>query len=366
MAHSFIHPGPVEGTVRVNSQDHITGAELQAMKRALHLATLSPKANKNPRVGCVLLDVSGAIVAEGHHLGAGHPHAEVEALRACEQGSIPTNGLTAVVTLEPCNHQGLTGPCTKALIDAGISRVVYAASDPVTPSSGGAQALTEAGVEVAGGVMEDESELLNAHWFCAMRNARPFVTAKWAQSLDGRHAAADGTSQWITGPEARSRVHDQRAQHGAIVVGTNTAVVDNPSLTARDDDGRLRKTQPLAVAVGMRELPSTLSLREHPGGFIQITSHEPHEVLSQLFDRGVRSVYLEGGATLTSAFIREDLVDELHITVGPVIIGGPHTAVGDVGVSTLTEGKKMRIHSLERTGEDVWIVAKPMSTTREG
>lgn len=344
----------------MNSQTAIaTSAELDAMRRALDIATQGPAVGENPRVGCVLLSSNGDILAEGFHRGAGSPHAEVEALTALAEKGIAAGGTTAVVTLEPCNHMGRTGPCAQALIDAGVARVVFGASDPGQASAGGSTTLRDAGIDVLGGVLAEDAEELNRHWMVAATLGRPFVTAKWAQSLDGRHAASDGTSQWITGPLSRERVHRQRSEHGAIMVGTTTALVDNPSLTARDGDG-LYASQPLAVVMGERSIPKDAAVRHHPGGFTQLTTHSPAEALAELFERGIRSVYVEGGATLTSAFIKEGLVDSLHITMGPLLIGGKNTAITDLGVTTLTDAPRLTIDSVEQLDGVVWVSATPV------
>ncbi len=347
----------------MNSPTNHTSTE--SMARALELARLSPEVGRNPRVGCVLTDANGSILAEGYHHGAGHPHAEIEALRDAAAKGIDTRGLTAVVTLEPCNHEGLTGPCSMALIDAGISRVVFGAPDPGAVSSGGAHTLEHAGVEVEAGVGGVESEELNRHWFFAMRQQRPYVTAKWAQSLDGRSAAADQTSQWISSPASRSRVHDQRSRHGVIMVGTSTALVDNPSLTARNDDGSLRALQPHAVVMGMRDIPEHARVRNHPGGFQHIRQRDPHNVLAQLFADDYRSVYLEGGRTLMSAFVQADLVDEFHITMGPMLLGGDQVAIDDIGVATMAEAKTLDIANVEKLGSDIWVIAHPSRGEKE-
>ena len=336
-----------------------TSSELDAMRRALDIATQGPAVGENPRVGCVLLSPEGEVLAEGFHRGAGNPHAEVEALMALAEKGISSEGTTAVVTLEPCNHVGRTGPCARALIDAGISRVVFGASDPGQASAGGSTTLRDAGVDVVGGVLAEDAEELNRHWMMATKLGRPFVTAKWAQSLDGRHAASDGTSQWITGPLSRERVHRQRSEHGAIMVGTTTALVDNPSLTARDGES-LYDSQPLAVVMGERDIPSDAAVRNHPGGFTQITTRDPKEALNTVFDRGIRSVYVEGGATLTSAFIKEGLVDSLHITMGPLLVGGDNTAITNIGVSTLADAARLTIDSVEQLDQDIWVSATPV------
>ncbi|WP_241988644.1 bifunctional diaminohydroxyphosphoribosylaminopyrimidine deaminase/5-amino-6-(5-phosphoribosylamino)uracil reductase RibD, partial [Cryobacterium sp. TMB3-1-2] len=207
----------------------------RTMRRALQLAGNGPAEGVNPRVGCVILSPAGEIIAEGWHRGAGTCHAEVDALARLDPAD--ARGATAVVTLEPCNHTGRTGPCALALIDAGIGRVVYAVADPGPHSSGGGDRLRAAGIDVTGGLLADEVAAFLADWLVSARLGRPFVTVKWASSLDGRAAAADGTSQWITGPAARRDVHERRARADAILVGTGTALADDPSLTARAADG---------------------------------------------------------------------------------------------------------------------------------
>ena len=274
-----------------------------AMRRALELAARGPLTGGNPRVGCVLLSDDGTVVAEGWHRGAGTPHAEVDALSKVDSA----RGLTAVVTLEPCNHTGRTGPCSEALIAAGIARVVYAVTDPGPNSGGGSDRLRDAGVEVIAGVLAAEaSEFLRA-WLTAARLGRPYVQVKWASSLDGRAAASDGSSQWITGTASRQRVHEQRAAADAILVGTGTVLADNPSLTARGDGGELLAHQPIPVVIGSRAVPQDALLRSHPAGLIEAGSGKLDDILRDLFDRGIRRVFVEGGPTLASSFIEAGL-----------------------------------------------------------
>jgi len=239
----------------------ITQAERDAMTRAFELARRGPL-GINPQVGCVLLTPTGDVLAEGWHRGVGMPHAEVAALAQLPEGG--ASGATAVVSLEPCNHTGHTGPCSEALLAAGIARVVYSVTDPGTASGGGAKCLRAAGVEVESGVLRAQGEALLGPWLVAARLRRPHVTVKWAQSLDGRAAAADGTSQWITGAEARADVHRRRAAAHAIIAGTGTILADDAALTARDADGALLPTQPLPVVLGTREIPATARVRQHP------------------------------------------------------------------------------------------------------
>jgi diaminohydroxyphosphoribosylaminopyrimidine deaminase/5-amino-6-(5-phosphoribosylamino)uracil reductase len=335
------------------------------MRRAIELAALGPAFGANPRVGAVILDSTGHIIAEGWHRGAGTAHAEVDALAKIQNlrdsnGKLPA-GLTAVVTLEPCNHTGRTGPCSQALIDAGISHVVFAADDPGRESANGAANLRAAGIRVESGLLAAESEELNRVWFTAMRNQRPFVTLKWATSIDGRAAVADGTSKWISGPESRAESHLRRSNVDAILVGTGTALADDPELTARKPDGSLYEHQPLRVIVGERELPTTLRLFNSDAETAVFKTHSLNAVLDDLFKRGVRHVWVEGGPSVASRFVAENLVDEYIVYLAPMLIGGPRTALADIGVGNIAEAKHLRVLETKQLGQDIFIRA----TTKE-
>jgi diaminohydroxyphosphoribosylaminopyrimidine deaminase/5-amino-6-(5-phosphoribosylamino)uracil reductase len=327
-----------------------------AMRRALELAARGPATGGNPQVGCVLVDESGVIVAEGWHRGAGTPHAECDAL----SNLADARGLTAIVTLEPCNHTGRTGPCSEALIAAGVARVVYAVSDPGHESSGGAERLRAAGVEVVAGVLADEVSAFLHIWLTAVARHRPWVTVKWASTLDGRAAASDGTSQWITGTAARQRVHEQRAASDAILVGTGTVFADDPSLTARGDAGELLAHQPLPVVVGERAIPADAALHRHPAGVLETGTRELHRVLGELDARGVRRVYVEGGPTLASAIIAAGLADEYAVYLAPALLGGPRLALGELGIGTIADARRLRITSVEKLGDDLLVMARPV------
>jgi diaminohydroxyphosphoribosylaminopyrimidine deaminase/5-amino-6-(5-phosphoribosylamino)uracil reductase len=351
-----------------NANEVASDAELVAMRRALVLAGHSPITGGNPQVGCVLIDDSGTIVAEGWHHGAGTPHAEIDAL-----GKVPSAaGLTAVVTLEPCNHTGRTGPCSEALIAAGIRRVVFAVDDPGATSGGGRERLRSAGVPVVSGVHANEVRAFLHPWLTAVRNARPYTTLKWASSLDGRAAAADGTSQWITGGAARERVHFQRSQSDAIFVGTGTVIADNPTLTARAAEGLLPH-QPIPVVIGERPLSADAHLHQHPAGVIETGSRDLPAILADLFARGIRRAYVEGGPTLESALIAAGFVDEYLIYLAPTLLGSgarvsagagadaghDYPVIGNIGVSTIGEQRRLDIVSIERLGDDILITARP-------
>ncbi len=335
----------------------MTGSE-QAMRHALSLAAHGPAWGVNPRVGCVILSPDGEIIAEGWHRGVGTPHAEVDALSRLGDGG--ARGATAVVTLEPCNHYGHTGPCSEALIAAGVARVVYSVSDPGVASSGGAARLREAGVDVEGGLLADEVERFLRVWLTSTRLGRPFVSVKWASTLDGRAAAADGSSRWITGTAARQRVHEQREQVDAILIGTGTVIADDPSLTARGDAGELLPHQPVPVVIGDRVIPAGAKL----AGALAMQSHDLPAILRDLFERGIRHAYVEGGPTLASAFIAAGLADEYLIFLAPALLGGPGLAVGDLGVGDMAGVHRLRIDSIERLGEDLLVTARP-ATERE-
>jgi diaminohydroxyphosphoribosylaminopyrimidine deaminase/5-amino-6-(5-phosphoribosylamino)uracil reductase len=333
------------------------------MHTALRLAEGGPATGVNPRVGCVIVDDEGRTIAEGFHRGAGTAHAEVDALSSLPEGG--ARGATAVVTLEPCNHWGLTGPCSEALIAAGVARVVYAVGDPGRHSSGGAERLREAGVEVVGGVLADDAESFLGDWLTAARLGRPYITVKWASTLDGRTAAADGTSRWITGAAARQRVHEQREASDAIVVGTGTVLADDPSLTARGDAGELLSRQPTPVVIGTRAVPNDAAVFRHPNPVIFEGTHDLHEVVADLHQRGFRRVYVEGGPTLASAFVAAGLVDEYAIYLAPSLLGGAKLALGDIGVETIADRRKLRILDVERLGVDLYLRAVPVPTSHQ-
>ncbi len=327
------------------------------MHRALELALLGPAYGANPQVGAIILDKDLNVIAEGWHKGAGTPHAEVDALSKLPNG-VPA-GSTAVVTLEPCNHTGRTGPCAAALIAVGISRVVYASKDPGLESANGAGALRDAGIEVIQGVLEAEADEQSHVWLTAMKKQRPFVTLKWAQTLDGRTAASDKTSKWISGSVSREDVHLKRSQLDAILVGTGTVKYDNPDLTARKPDGTRYEHQPLRVVVGMSELSQDLRVFNEEAPTVQLKTHDINQVLSKLWDRGMRHVLVEGGAELASEFIKQGLFDEILIYQAPLLVGGTNVAVTDIGISTMADGLALEFVEVKLLGADVFMRAIP-------
>lgn len=324
------------------------------MRRALALAARGPVADPNPRVGAVILDRDGVVVGEGWHRGAGTPHAEVEALRAAGPRAA---GGTAVVTLEPCNHTGRTGPCAQALVAAGVARVVFGQSDPNPVAAAGARTLRAAGVEVVGGLLAAEAAGLNRAWTFAVSHGRPMVTWKFAATLDGRSAAEDGTSRWITGAAARADVHDLRAQCDAILVGTGTVLADDPQLTVRHPDGTLRERQPLRVVVGERDLPGGARVLDDTASTLHLRDRDPALALKALADREVRHVWLEGGPTLAAAFVTAGLVDEVVAYLAPALLGAGAAAVGDLGIRTIGDALRLVPREVTTIGEDIRVVA---------
>lgn len=365
-----------------------SSAEQMAMRAAIALAARAlGETSPNPVVGCVVLDASGRTVGEGHHAFAGGPHAEAVAL--AEAGDRARGG-TLIVTLEPCDHHGRTGPCSQAILDAGLRRVVYAVTDPSDDAGGGARRLAEAGVEVESGVFADEAERGNAEWLTYARLRRPHVTWKFAATLDGRSAAADGTSQWITGPDAREDVHRLRARCDAILAGSGTVLADDPRLTVRgvDPNDHLRThRRPLRVVADTRArtplahrvlddaAPTLVAVADDadraavaalesrvaitrlpraagPDGGIDLTA-----LLAELAEREIVSVLLEGGPTLAGAFLAEGLVDRVVAYLAPTLLGAGAAALGDAGVATLAAAYHLDIEDITTMGPDLRITA---------
>ncbi len=334
-----------------------TPAEQAAMLRALELAaTPGVPLGPNPRVGCVLLDDIGLTVAEGYHRGAGTPHAEADALARAGEAA---RGATAVVTLEPCNHTGRTGPCAEKLLAAGVRRVVFAQPDPNPVAAGGADALRGAGVEIATGLLEDQARELNAVWTFAVDHQRPYVTWKFATTLDGRSAAADGTSRWVSGAAARRDTHRLRALCDVMLVGTNTVAVDDPRLTVRDEHDRPLPHQPLRVVMGERDLDPSRRIFDGEAESLHLRTRDPHAALKELFARDRQHVFLEGGPTLAAAFLRAGLVDEVVTYVAPMLLGAGRNAVGDLGITTISDALHLRVEDVTVLDDNVRLLMRP-------
>ncbi len=283
-------------------------AQASAAAQAVR-GTTSP----NPPVGAVILNSAATeVLGVGATQPPGGPHAEIMALQAAGE---KTRGAIAVVTLEPCNHYGRTGPCSKALLAAGISKLYYVNDDPIPAAHGGADFLRENGVEVQQ-IAAPTAEL--QPWLKATKQQRVHVTAKFAQTLDGFTAAKDGSSKWITGPIARAHVHQDRRRRDAIIIGTVTALADNPALTARDENGELFPEQPQAVVIGSREV-KTAAPALVARGFLQYP--DLPTALDALWELGCRDVLIEGGATLLTSAFKLGVVDAIQAYIAPLLLG---------------------------------------------
>ncbi|MDG4770604.1 bifunctional diaminohydroxyphosphoribosylaminopyrimidine deaminase/5-amino-6-(5-phosphoribosylamino)uracil reductase RibD [Solwaraspora sp. WMMD792] len=344
-------------------------SEDEAMRRAIDLAVRGlGSVSPNPIVGCVLLDPAGHVVGEGFHAYAGGPHAEIAALA---QAGDRARGGTAVVTLEPCNHVGRTGPCSTALVDAGLARVVLAVPDPNPIAAGGTETLRAAGIDVEVGLRAEEAENANIAWLTAVRRRRPYIIWKYAATLDGRSAAADGTSMWITSEEARADVHTLRGTADAIIAGVGTVLADDPRLTVRTPSaGGPAVRQPLRVIVDSSgRTPADARVRDAAAGTWIATTADvgaDHRgrvdltaLLTALYDRGIRSALLEGGPVLAGAFLRAGLVDRVVGYLAPRLLGAGPAALGAAGVHTIADAIDLTIVDVTQVGPDLRITAVP-------
>ena len=353
------------------------------MKRALELAARGLyTCDPNPRVGCVLVN-DDKIVGEGWHEKVGGPHAERVAL---EMAGNQAHGATAYVNLEPCSHTGRTGPCSDALIEAGVARVVFAIEDPNQVSGSGRSALEDAGIVVETGLMEDAATELNPGYLTRITKGRPFIRSKLAVSLDGHTALASGESQWITGDPARADVHNWRGRSSAIVTGVGTVLEDDPSLDARLEDSTFSMMQPKRIILdsNLRTPPTARTLKapgdviiftarddttirqvlEERGARIEKVDGDPHcdlvQVFSRLAELEINEVWVEAGPALNGALIAASLIDELVIYMAPHVLGD--TARGMFSIAPLENlgGRHMLYYrDVRRVGEDLRIIARP-------
>jgi diaminohydroxyphosphoribosylaminopyrimidine deaminase / 5-amino-6-(5-phosphoribosylamino)uracil reductase len=309
-----------------------------SLERALELAERGRgTTHPNPVVGAVVAR-DGEVVGEGWHERKGGPHAEVVALEAAGENA---RGATLYVTLEPCKSFGTTPPCTQAVLDAGVARVVAGALDPNPAAGGGLEELRAAGVEVelADGPLAEAARRQNEGWRIWIAQRRPFVTYKAAITLDGRVTVPG--SRWVSGEESRRRVHELRAQSDAVAVGMGTVRTDNPRLDARDVDV---VRQPRRVAFGSGPLPV--------GSELELLSGSLEDELARLADEGIQSLLLEGGPTLATSFVRADLVDKLVLFVAPILGGRGPRFLGELGAPV-----ELRGQTAERLGDDVLVTA---------
>ena len=390
-------------TLRNTELDALQTAWPQHMQRAIQLAASVFSAAPNPRVGCVIVggnaEAGDSVLGEGWHQGAGLPHAEPVAIANAIRLAA---GSTAFVTLEPCCHTGRTGPCSSALIEAGVSRVVIASKDPNPKvSGGGIAALEAAGVEVFFlQDFEDSARRLNRGFFSRLERRRPFVRCKLAMSLDGRTALANGESKWITGAEARSDVQRLRAECDAIVTGIETVLADDPALTLRqaelglnaqqlvwnelrlsnpplrvvlDSRGRLSETAKIVTEPGRCiayrldganssvEASSPIAVRLAPNSGESVSRVSLLSVLESLAELDeCNEVLVEAGATLSGSFIEAGLVDELIVFIAPKLLGSDgRPLLGMSGLNELSDAIEFKVESLEQVGADIKVTLRP-------
>jgi diaminohydroxyphosphoribosylaminopyrimidine deaminase/5-amino-6-(5-phosphoribosylamino)uracil reductase len=322
---------------------------LAFMQRAIALSEKGlGRTAPNPIVGAVIIGTDGSVIAEGFHdRQSSADHAEVVALKIAGDKA---RGAMMVVTLEPCNHAGTTPPCTQAIIDAGIATLVYAVSDPNPAAAGGASVLKAAGIEVVAGVGVDQATYSNRAWLTKIIKGRPFITWKVATTLDGKVAALDGTSKWITNEASRADVQKVRRSVDAIMVGTQTVIADDPHLIPRDG---LTGGNPLRIVCGTQELPKNAQVLDSAAPTKVIASKDLEVIAAELLATGVNHILLESGPTLASAMLHACMLDELMIYQGPSLLGAGKNFVADLGALTLDHAMKMPRVSTETFGDDV-------------
>ncbi len=372
-----------------NRDEHFMQAALELAARGRGLV------EPNPMVGCVIVR-SGEIVGSGFHKKFGGPHAEIEAIRSCQNQS-DIQGATAYVTLEPCCHHGKTPPCTDALIGAGVNRVVVAMQDPFPQVDGGGLAqLRDAGIETTVGVLQAEAQSLNAPYLKLVRTGTPWVIAKWAMTLDGRIATTTGQSQWITGEASRAQVHRLRSRVDAVAVGMGTVEADDPTLTARPPKQNLTPEKDrTACRVAARVIfcrhrqprPDSNLIRsasddapvilmagpplcqhdwgESRSGGVEVVNVQSNsteamigEALTELGKRKMSNVMVEGGAELLASFFAAGQLDECHIYLGAKLLGGKDSPgpIGGRGIAQITEAPSFQLVSLDRFDDDIRAV----------
>jgi diaminohydroxyphosphoribosylaminopyrimidine deaminase/5-amino-6-(5-phosphoribosylamino)uracil reductase len=348
----------------------ITSADYPFMAQALRLAgrglyTTMP----NPRVGCVLVK-NGEVVGEGWHVRAGEGHAEVNAIAAAGENA---RGATAYVTLEPCSHTGKTGPCSHALVDAGVARVVFAMEDPNPLVAGrGLDYVRDAGIQVDGPLLEDDARALNPGFIKRMERKLPFVRCKMGMSLDGRTAMASGESQWVTGKKARGDVQRLRARSCAIVSGINSVLMDNSSLTVRLEELDLPNAQETPIllvhnssagnADKLNDWPAHVELLALPASSsIDAGRINLNALLTELAKRQCNEILVEAGATLAASFLRRGLLDEVIIYMAPKLLGSNARPLFDLPLNTMSSALPLKISDMRAVGTD-WRITATLDT----
>lgn len=342
------------------------------IKRALKLARRAEgRTSPNPMVGAVIFR-DESVIATGYHKKAGTPHAEINAL---DKAGADARGASIAITLEPCCHTGKTGPCTQALIEAGIKRVIYAVDDPYGEVNGRSKAILEAaGIEVLSGICTDEAKRLNEVYFHFHTTGRPFVVLKLAQTLDGRIATKTGDAKWITGTAARSFGHKLRARYDAIAVGANTVRSDNPQLTVR----HIRGQNPFRlILTTSADLPAERDVLTHnddrktivattsevisSGAYSGVETWEIAakkneidlpDLLKKAADRGIQSILFEGGARIATSLLKQGLVDKYYQFTAPLLLGEGTSGIGDLGITRIARAIAFGDYGFRKIGQD--------------
>ncbi len=303
----------------------------------------------NPIVGAVVVNAAGQVISEGFHERSGGNHAEVNALAGAGNQA---KGSTLIVTLEPCQHYGKTPPCTEAIINSGISTVVYGSSDPHLIAGGGGAKLLEAGLEVFAGIESDVTDESNRGWLKKIQRGIPLITIKIASTFDGRITASDGSSKWITGEISRNDVGTLRSRSDVLISTTETVLRDNPRLTSRNLGGN-EMTNPLRVIVGTRDIPKTFQIHNSEAETIFLKTRSIREILDFLIDSGFNSVLVEAGSTFHTALLKEDVVDEVVIYQSASFLGSGKSSIQNLGIENVEKRMNFSIKSSEIFGDDI-------------
>jgi diaminohydroxyphosphoribosylaminopyrimidine deaminase/5-amino-6-(5-phosphoribosylamino)uracil reductase len=328
-----------------------------AMAHAIDCARLGlGKTFPNPIVGAVITSATGEFISEGFHQGA--DHAEVIAIKAAKE--IPA-GSNIYVSLEPCNHHGKTPPCVDAIIKAGISKVFYAVRDPNPVASGGAERLHAAGIEVISGLNEIQARYENRAWLTKIEKQRSRITWKIASTMDGKVAASDGSSKWITGELARADVALMRSQADAIVTSTATVKADDPLLTSKGAG-----SNPVRIVMGTTEIASDSKVLGNDSETVLIKSHDFKDLIKVANERGFNQLMIEAGPTLGTALLRADLIDEIVLFQAPTFLGAGLSAIGDLGITNIAGRLDFEISDVEVIGADLKITLVKSSNAERG
>lgn len=328
-----------------------------AMARAIDCARLGlGKTFPNPIVGAVITSATGEVVSEGFHQGG--DHAEVIAINTARE--IPA-GAILYVSLEPCNHHGKTPPCVDAIIKSGIKKVVYAVSDPNPAAAGGADHLRAAGIEVESGIGEVQARQENRGWLTKMELGRPRITWKIASTMDGKVAASDGSSKWITGELARTDVAQMRSQFDAIITSTATVIADDPLMTSKGVG-----KNPVRIVMGRTEINAGAQIMDGSAETILIKSQNLKDLIALANERGFNQVLIESGPTFGTALLREDLIDEVVLFQAPTLFGSGMPAIGDLGITNISGRLNFEISDVEMIGSDLKITLFKSANISEG